>query len=619
MSKQFLECERLLLPAVFCLVLLAAGGCSADDPLKMSPRDRDVEHDAGEHDVGEHDAGEHDGATHDAVEHDTWAKDATLDGALDVEADGQIVPPHCDEVGCPTLDFVTHDASAITATQATLHGELIALPGGSLSDHGFCWSFAAQPTDDQLTCESLGAPRAPGGFELHATTLEPGAIYHVRAYFSAGADTYYGNSVSFMTAAPAPRAFLASRGEHGDFVRLSWNPAEGASWYGVVRDGQELVRIPAADRVSYDDTGAGAAPAPGAPTLSASQGSFVDHVALSWSFDADAADGEHHEYALIATYRNTDSPASVATTGYRGSEQVSGFEVEIEGFWQAVNGQLFFNDTSAPAGTIVPGAISASKGAHDTHVALSSAPATLYGGVSVSYRVRALYRGASGAASALVSGYRGVGEATYHWQRSAGDSDANYSDLGGATMLNFADTSAPANGDARYYRVVVSAPGARAIESAVSRGYIRVFGSGVFTNCGQNGRSGPAQNQCDAAYQGSEIAGLVAVTNGFQYWTVPVTGTYRIEVVGARGGQSGQPGGLGAYMRGDFQLVAGQQLKILVGQVGLNGDVYSSEFYSAGGGGGSFVTDVNNSPLIIAGGGGGGGFSTNDHPNRHAT
>ncbi|MFA5795455.1 MAG: DUF2341 domain-containing protein [Candidatus Brocadiia bacterium] len=92
-----------------------------------------------------------------------------------------------------------------------------------------------------------------------------------------------------------------------------------------------------------------------------------------------------------------------------------------------------------------------------------------------------------------------------------------------------------------------------------------------------------------------------------QTWTVPYSGVFTIEVWGAQGGSNtkGQTGGLGARMKGDFNLTAGQTIKILVGQQGIG------NYYEAGGGGGTFVTDNSNNPLIIAGGGGGASNSTN--------
>lgn len=91
-----------------------------------------------------------------------------------------------------------------------------------------------------------------------------------------------------------------------------------------------------------------------------------------------------------------------------------------------------------------------------------------------------------------------------------------------------------------------------------------------------------------------------------QTWTVPETGKYKIDALGAEGGKALATylGGKGAKMTGTFDLVAGQQLKILVGQKGFDSN---SGNRGGGGGGGSFVTHLNNSPVIIAGGGGGAG------------
>lgn len=122
------------------------------------------------------------------------------------------------------------------------------------------------------------------------------------------------------------------------------------------------------------------------------------------------------------------------------------------------------------------------------------------------------------------------------------------------------------------------------------------------TTCGKTGRTGPDQTQANSTYG----PGVVVVNNGYQQWTVPVTGTYSIEV----GGASPPPQthttpynyfGLGAIMRAEFTLTAGTVLQVLVGQ-----RPPQSNFN--GGGGGTFVAVGNSyttaTPLIIAGGGG---------------
>ena len=121
-----------------------------------------------------------------------------------------------------------------------------------------------------------------------------------------------------------------------------------------------------------------------------------------------------------------------------------------------------------------------------------------------------------------------------------------------------------------------------------------------FTTCGNTGRLGPTQSQCNTNYSGTSLQGNVTVTNGYQYWTVPngVTSII-IEAIGAGGGTQVNAG-KGARMIGVFSVTPGQQLKILVGQKGVIGSAGS-----AGGGGGTFVAYANNTPLIVAGGGGG--------------
>ncbi|MDG2464121.1 MAG: T9SS type A sorting domain-containing protein [Crocinitomicaceae bacterium] len=142
---------------------------------------------------------------------------------------------------------------------------------------------------------------------------------------------------------------------------------------------------------------------------------------------------------------------------------------------------------------------------------------------------------------------------------------------------------------------------------------ILTFGVGIsfgqtsytFSASSATGNTGPTQAQCDAQYAGTNLAGNVTVTGGIQYWTVPTSGAYSIECFGGQG--YGPFGGRGAHIKGEFNLTAGTQLKILVGQEAGHYFQYPSTSYNGqfGGGGGSFVTDLSNNPFVIAGGGGG--------------
>ena len=126
----------------------------------------------------------------------------------------------------------------------------------------------------------------------------------------------------------------------------------------------------------------------------------------------------------------------------------------------------------------------------------------------------------------------------------------------------------------------------------------------VLTNLNATGRYGPTS--LGSHYTGQDHDGQVTLSSGIQQWTVPYTGDYRIEAIGAAGGydrgiNSSQYRGGGARMIGTFRLNKGEVIQILVGQ---EGGINMPKF-SSGGGGGTFVVRGADSPLIIAGGGGG--------------
>lgn len=143
----------------------------------------------------------------------------------------------------------------------------------------------------------------------------------------------------------------------------------------------------------------------------------------------------------------------------------------------------------------------------------------------------------------------------------------------------------------------------------------------TFTPGGATLQNGPSLAQMIAGMSSNQSLSWNTNTNyfnsgtfaGYQLWTVPTTGTYRIAASGAGGGYcSGYSvyGGDGAYMQGDFNLTQGQYLTILVGQQGVNNGTHSQGGQQAGSGGGTFIVLGNNataptSVLLIAGGGGG--------------
>jgi hypothetical protein len=153
--------------------------------------------------------------------------------------------------------------------------------------------------------------------------------------------------------------------------------------------------------------------------------------------------------------------------------------------------------------------------------------------------------------------------------------------------------------------------------------------SGVTSGNDYNFYTGPSYANAQAAYAGTTFIGSTAnftvSGNGVQEFTIPVTGTYRITAVGASGGAgvgddnqftdassnrgasgggTGAYGGYGASMRGDFSLLQGEILALVVGQCGRRGTGNSN--CGGGGGGGTFVYKKSDQTLLIAAGGGGG-------------
>ena len=257
-------------------------------------------------------------------------------------------------------------------------------------------------------------------------------------------------------------------------------------------------------------------------------------------------------------------------------------------------GQLYFGVYDGSPGTIGQGTINWGTSSFATAVQpvpLASVAATGTSLGLVTYSVT----GGSLPAGAYLDSTTGI----IYWYKQ--------NTTGVSTTTNISVTASAADSGetiTRTFSLVITSPFA---------GY--AFTIATFSAGTQTGPAGPTLAQ---AQTGMTSTGDISwrtnssyfdVVNGIQIWTVPRNGTYRITAAGARGGQStnwGPWGGTGASMRGDFVLVGGDKIKILVGQQG------ESNYYDAGGGGGSFVTTFANSPLIIAAGGGGGapsGFS----------
>jgi hypothetical protein len=134
----------------------------------------------------------------------------------------------------------------------------------------------------------------------------------------------------------------------------------------------------------------------------------------------------------------------------------------------------------------------------------------------------------------------------------------------------------------------------------------------TFTTCGKTGRIGPTQSEMRASYSTTWDDTYLSrgAFDGYQDWTVPVSGIYQFTASGASGynGSGGGGVGLGAIVRGRVTLTKGEIITIAVGQVGA---APNSGTISGGGGGGTFIVrKAGNEPLFVAGGGAGEANST---------
>ena len=129
----------------------------------------------------------------------------------------------------------------------------------------------------------------------------------------------------------------------------------------------------------------------------------------------------------------------------------------------------------------------------------------------------------------------------------------------------------------------------------------------AFTSCGVTGRVGPTLAQMRAAYSTTwdeDVRYLnQGAFQGYQDWTVPVSGIYELDVRGAGGFEGSGIGvtGRGARITGRLTLTKGEIITIVVGQ---RGEAPTSLALAGGSGGGTFVVrKAGDQPLIIAGGG----------------
>jgi len=99
----------------------------------------------------------------------------------------------------PTIS--TASVSVITATTATIGGNISSDGGAVVTVRGVCWSITANPTTaNAKTSDGTGT----GIFVSNIPGLTPGATYYIKAYATNSIGTVYGNEVTTKTTAILP-------------------------------------------------------------------------------------------------------------------------------------------------------------------------------------------------------------------------------------------------------------------------------------------------------------------------------------------------------------------------------------------------------------------------------
>ena len=97
-------------------------------------------------------------------------------------------------------ELTTNAASNITATSATIGGNVINTGTPTYTVRGVCYGTVENPvtTDNKQVVWGYGT----GSFSVDVSGLTPRTKYYVRAYVVTKTDTYYGEQVSFTTGSP---------------------------------------------------------------------------------------------------------------------------------------------------------------------------------------------------------------------------------------------------------------------------------------------------------------------------------------------------------------------------------------------------------------------------------
>jgi uncharacterized protein (TIGR02145 family) len=94
-------------------------------------------------------------------------------------------------------DLTTDSANNITATNATIYGNIIENDGLEILEKGFCWNTSTNPTISSNYQVVTGT--ILGSYNAQISVLSLNTKYYLKSYVKNSEGTYYGNELSFTT------------------------------------------------------------------------------------------------------------------------------------------------------------------------------------------------------------------------------------------------------------------------------------------------------------------------------------------------------------------------------------------------------------------------------------
>ncbi len=276
--------------------------------------------------------------------------------------------------------------------------------------------------------------------------------------------------------------------ELSDRVDIQWSPIDGATGYHVYRGATRLTTLSgvvcASAPCSFSDGGAPAAGAWAAPSGVSASTNLTTGVQVSWTVPTRPI-GASQSYRVSALNQSGESELSTSVSGWRAAAALSGLQVKAtvggSDNTQSVGaGDTEYVHTAAPMATFAAASATATKGDHRAFVRVTVSGGALTQAGSVSYQVRGeLSGGGTTPWSSSVSGRRATGAVAIAWQHATTSNAANWTTIPTATCTSSAttceDSTAPALGDRRWYRVELSATGATTLTTAAVDGWRLAF------------------------------------------------------------------------------------------------------------------------------------------------